>query len=396
MVPGAPQSTDRPPSGPPIQVGSPEAAQVRSVPQSSGESSFARVASVERSLRAKGFSREVSSRIARPNRSSSLGVYESKWRVFSDWCSRRQVDPLHSNAQSVADFLLEKYQSGSAPSTLAGYRTAIAKTVLPYTGVNLGDDQDLSALLNNFKVERPVARNEVPQWDLSLVLNRLASAPFEPLSTAPLKFLTWKTVFLLALASGRCRGELHALDFSSVRWKEDNSKVTLRVIPSFLAKTQLATSPPLAVTIPSLRSSLGQGMGEDCLLCPVQALRVCLKRTKGLRMGKKLLFISHQKKFSRDIRAATISSWIKKCIRTCYDLADQESPCSFKVRAHDVRALAASLAYMGRVPLDQVMQACSWQSHNTFTSFYLRDLTWKGSEGYHLGPVVASQCVVRT
>ena len=295
----------------------------------------------------------------------------------------------------MADFLLEKFQAGSAPSTLAGYRTAISKTLLPHTGVNLGDDQDLSALLNNFKVERSRPRNVIPEWDLSLVLNRLASAPFEPLSTAPLKFLTWKVVFLLALASGRRRGEIHALDFSKVRWKGDGSEVSLQVIPSFLAKTQLASSPPLAFTIPALESSLGSDMEDDLLLCPLRALRVYLKRTKGLRVGKRLLFISHQAKFKRDIRSATISSWIQKCIRTCYDLADQDSACSFKVRAHDLRAMAASIAYMGRVPLDQVMQACSWQSHNTFTSFYLRDLTWTGSESHHLGPVVAAHSVVR-
>ena len=61
--------------------------------------------------------------------------------------------PLHNLL--VAEFLLEKFQAGTTPSTLAGYHNAIAKTLLPHTGVNLADDQDLSALLNNFKVEQP-------------------------------------------------------------------------------------------------------------------------------------------------------------------------------------------------------------------------------------------------
>ena len=81
----------------------------------------------------------------------------------------------------MADFLLEKFNAGLAPSTLAGYRTAIAKTLAPESGVDLGEDADLSALLHNFQLERPVSRNQMPQWDLSLVLNRLSSEPFEPL-----------------------------------------------------------------------------------------------------------------------------------------------------------------------------------------------------------------------
>ena len=35
------------------------------------------------------------------------------------------------------------------------------------------------------------------------------------------------------------------------------------------------------------------------------------------------------------------------------------------------------------------MQACHWKAHNTFTNFYLKDLTWTDNNMY-LGPVVAS------
>ena len=62
-----------------------------------------------------------------------------------------------------------------------------------------------------------------------------------------------------------------------------------------------------------------------------------------------------------------------------------------QVRAHDVRAFAASKAFQGGVPLDQILSACHWKSHNTFTQFYLKDVAWADSELYHLGPVVAAQ-----
>ena len=39
------------------------------------------------------------------------------------------------------------------------------------------------------------------------------------------------------------------------------------------------------------------------------------------------------------------------------------------------------------------MQACHWKAHNTFTNFYLKDLTWSDNNMY-LGPVVAAQQVL--
>ena len=41
------------------------------------------------------------------------------------------------------------------------------------------------------------------------------------------------------------------------------------------------------------------------------------------------------------------------------------------------------------------MQACHWKAHNTFTNFYLKDLTWSDNDNnMYLGPVVAAQQVL--
>ena len=93
----------------------------------------------------------------------------------------------------------------------------------------------------------------------------------------------------------------------------------------------------------------------------------------------------------KDISPATISSWIKQTVTLCYDLSDQESLTLHQVKAHDVRAFAASKAFQGGISLDQILAACHWKSHNTFTQFYLKDVAWADSELFHLGPVVAAQ-----
>ena len=65
-----------------------------------------------------------------------------------------------------------------------------------------------------------------------------------------------------------------------------------------------------------------------------------------------------------------------------------------KVKAHDVRALAASWAFHKGVAFEEIMEACHWRSHNTFTNFYLKDLTWTNDQDMSLGPFVAAQNII--
>ena len=56
-------------------------------------------------------------------------------------------------------------------------------------------------------------------------------------------------------------------------------------------------------------------------------------------------------------------------ILLCYKQADQQALDLVQVKAHDIRAFAASKAFYGGVSVDQIMQACHWKAHNTFTNF---------------------------
>ena len=60
------------------------------------------------------------------------------------------------------------------------------------------------------------------------------------------------------------------------------------------------------------------------------------------------------------------------------------------MKAHDITAFTASKAFYSGVSVDQIMQACHWEAHNTFTNFYLKDLTWSDDNNMYLGPVRTS------
>ena len=116
------------------------------------------------------------------------------------------------------------------------------------------------------------------------------------------------------------------------------------------------------VVIPALAPSLDRSFKGDRSLCPVRALRYYLDRASDLRQNKELVVVSFKKGFDKDISPATISSWIKQTVILCYELSDQEALFLHQVKAHDVRAFAASKAFQSGVSLDQILSACHWKS----------------------------------
>ena len=123
--------------------------------------------------------------------------------------------------KSVADFLLYLFQDRKLqPSTIDGYRSAIADK-LGNLSINISKDENLTHLLDSFHRDRPKWRRRILSWNLSLVLHQLTKAPFEPIKDSSLNHLTFKTVFLLALASDKQRSEIHAWQNRNIRHQSD-------------------------------------------------------------------------------------------------------------------------------------------------------------------------------
>ena len=262
-------------------------------------------------IKEQGFSEAVAARIEAPQRGSTRSGYEAKWTIFTKWCLSNQVDFRAPPLKVIADFLLHLFQDKKLqPGTIDGYRSAIADK-LGNSTINVSKDENLTRLLDSFHRDRPKGRRGIPSWNLSLVLHQLTKAPFEPLKEASMKHLTFKTVFLLALGSGKRRSEIHAWLHKNIRHQSDWSKVSLYPSPSFLSKNQLAKEGPdsvAPVVIPALAPSLDRSLKGDRSLCPVRALCYYLDRTADLRQNKELVFVPFKKGFDKDISPATISS----------------------------------------------------------------------------------------
>ena len=178
-------------------------------------------------IKEQGFSEAVAARIEAPQRGSTRSVYEAKWTIFTKWCPSNQVDFRAPPLKAIADFLLHLFQDKKLqPSTIDGYRSAIADK-LGNSTINVSKDENLTRLLDSFHRDRPKGRKGIPSWNLSLVLHQLTKTPFEPLKEASLRYLTFKTVSLLALGSGKRRREIHVWLHKNIRHQSDWSKVSL-------------------------------------------------------------------------------------------------------------------------------------------------------------------------
>ena len=305
------------------------------------------------------------------------------------------MDPLNPSAPELTDFLLSLWDSGLSPETVRGYRAAL-NSVFKHTGCKVFEFHEVNALMRNFYLEKPVKRKEVPQWNLPLVLAFLKGAPFEPLEQASILDLTRKVVFLIALASGRRRSEIHAfsgLD-GAVRFTRSRSKVTLVQLPSFVAKNQSPKFDSPLVEIPALLPREGDPSDAN-VLCPVRALAIYLDRVTGFRGTRRRLFIPTCPSAAGEIKSDRITAWIRSVISESHAASEDVSLPDERISAHEVRALATSWRMFSQsCSVSEIMQAAFWRSPRTFAEYYLRDLCGQTFDLYSLGPIVAGQAVV--
>ena len=128
----------------------------------------------------------------------------------------------------------------------------------------------------------PKARRESPPETSPRFFAPADKVLFEPIKEASLKHLTFKTVFLLALGSGKSRSEIHA-------WQNRlDTSPTGQGVPVPVTQLSLQESAgqrgyrqcgPRGIT--ALAPTLDRSLKSDWSLCPVKALRYYLDRTSG-------------------------------------------------------------------------------------------------------------------
>ena len=299
----------------------------------------------------------------------------------------------------IADFLTHLFEHEKLkPKVIEGVKSCLSQAFNICGVLDITNNVQLSALLRNFTIECPAERFDIPKWNLSLVLNMLMESPFEPIYSISLKHLTYKTAFLLTLGSGARSSEIHALTYSGMSHNSDWSKIWLQPSLDFLAKNQVSRELKhrRKFCIPSLQHFTGSDL-PDRKLCPVRALRMYLARTDKRRSQQKQrrLFLSINPQRSQEISKSALSLWLRSTIKMAHSNCPDHKAQLVSANPHHIRSVASSLAYDRTMALTQILQNCTWQSTNCFTSFYLKDLSVQFPDHMALQPCVAAGQLIK-
>ncbi len=309
-------------------------------------------------------------------------LYSSKWGVFESWCLTRAIDPVNCPVGPVLEFLQERLTVGAAATTLRVYEAAIAAR-RELDEIPLGRHHMVSAFMRGARCLRPVRPTAVPSWDLSVVLEGLVTAPFEPLESASDRILTLKVVLLLALTSLKRVGDLQAFSVSEtcMDFAPGLVKVTLRPRPGYIPKVLSTSFRSQVVTLHSFHPPPFPSSEDESLhlLCPVRALKLYVDRSKVWRKSPQLLICFGAGHRGLATSKQRISHWVRDAISLAYEARNLPSPLS--LRAHSTRGVASSQALFRGVPLEDICVAAGWFSPHTFVRFYNLDVdTAPGSQ----------------
>lgn len=224
---------------------------------------------------------------------------------------------------------------------------AISAEHVPIGGVSVGRHLLVSRFLQGMRRLRPFRPVRISSWDLAIVKEGLAGQPFEPLESVSEKFLTLKTIILVALSSLKRIGDLQALSVSLSCMDFDPGlvKVLMRPRPRYVPKVM---STPLG----SQQVVLETGSDARLLcLCPVRALKVYVDRS---------------------VQWCRSEHWVIEAISAAYEARGLAS--LLGVRAHSTRGMASSQALFRDSSLEDICVAAGWSSPNTFSKFYSLDV----------------------
>ena len=329
------------------------------------------LAADRRTLQGAGLSEAATITALAAVRSSSRTVYDARWAGWSSWCRGRHLDPVSAPVSDILDFLQDLVDQGRAVNTIQGYITAISNRHEAVDNSRVGSHILVHQWRKGLKNLVGINRTLVPPWNLDLVLTSLTKAPYEPLRQAPLKFLTWKTVFLVAITSARRASEIHALRCDPPYITFNATGVTMFPDIQFLPKVNSRFACSQAIEVPAMHHEQDQKLRS---LCVRRALKYYLERTRAIRLADSCqLFVAYGRSIrGQPISKIRISQWLKLLIVKTYK--DLELPEPQGVKGHQVRKQAVSMAELVGVSPQAICEAATWASTCTFAKCYRLNL----------------------
>lgn len=284
-------------------------------------------------------------------RASTVRQYESHWRSFHSFTRERNMEVTEAAVMDFLSFLSHK--RGRSASTIATHLAALADPLKYGWGIVL-DPRSVQLLKRGLFHQNPPPRRENPFWSLEKVLTLLSSSKYQD-NPSDLDLMK-RTVFLMALASGFRSSQLRALTRFPryTTFAADGSAVSIAASPKSLAKNERLDHRLQPVVIPAWNQRHGPHP-----LCPVSALKEYMSSSTAV--DRHHLFCDPSS--GLPLSSRKIADLLRAVI--------EEGDPGRAPRAHDVRSVAASLAFLRTHSLERVREGGQWSTASCFVSRYL-------------------------
>ena len=308
---------------------------------------------------------------ANPLRDSSSNVYNSHWKAFALWANNKGILPSDLSYITLAEYLVYLFSQNKKLNTIQVHKVSISsvlKLLNPPTAIQ---EETLHNVIRRMTILRPREQEVLPKWHLSVILKGLMKPPFAINGTDRnicLDLLSYKTAFLVALATGARGSELvalsrasHNLEFSTLA--SGAKHASIRMVPKFIPKNQRPEIIPEPMKFPGMAHLFPNE--PERLLCPVRA--------PGLYIAERAQDDSQEKLFVHFNPATQMfTTHFRLWVRLTYEnSSESDLP---KIKAHDVRGISASIAFYRNTPLKELCGLIGWKSSNVFVRHYLRDM----------------------
>ena len=349
-----------------------------SIPQRSQTVGSGRVALIRDILKSHRIPDTVVDMAADPLRDSSSHVYNSHWKAFAIWANEKGLHPKDLSFFTLAEYLVHLFSLNKKVNTILVHKASISSVLKLLNPPTTLQETTLQNVIRRMTILRPREQEVLQRWHLSVVLKGLMKPPFTINGSdrqISLELLSYKTAFLVALASGARGSELvalsrasHNLDFTML--PSGTKQVSIRMVPKFIPKNQRPEVIPEPIVFPGMAHLFPKD--PERLLCPVRALGLYIVRSAERAQTDPLekLFVH----FTPNTQLFTthFRRWVAETIRLTYENSSQSDlP---KIKAHDVRGISASIAYYRNTPLKELCGLIGWKSSNVFVRHYLRDM----------------------
>ncbi|XP_078246542.1 uncharacterized protein LOC144588170 [Pogona vitticeps] len=304
-------------------------------------------------------------------------LYGYKWRNFLRFAKERGLQSSPVSLSSLLLYLRHLFDLGLSLSTLKVYTAAIV--AFQPSGSESSrwfSHPTFKAFFKGLSNMRPPAKKPVPQWSLQTVLHCLTRHPFEPMASCDLKFLSFKTLFLVAITSARRASELAALRADPPYLQFFKDKVVLHPDVTFLPKVVSDFHVNQPLILPTLFPNAVTEVERMLHSLDVRrALAYYVTRSKDFRQTHRLFLCFYGPRKGSPASSSSLSRWLVSTISLAYELLQKPVPDGLK--AHSTRAMATSTALLRGIDIQEICRSATWSNASTFVTHYKLDLRAK-------------------